>query len=162
MHRTTLNFNESLVRHAVRGYWWRAVGFRFLMALALVAIGFFLSIHEGDTSWFTGVLGSVLAVGIFFSIALYAAHYRNAVQKLRAMGSPQAVLEASDSSLSLTSGAGSASLPWSAITEIWQLKACWLLLLSKSQFVTLPLADVTPDLEAFILAKVRAAGGKVR
>ena len=100
-------------------------------------------------------------VGTLFPIALYAMHYRNAVQKLRAMGNAQATLEASDNSLSISSGAGSASIPWSAIAEIWQLKACWLLLLSKSQFMTLPLADVTPELEAFILAKVRASGGKV-
>ncbi|WP_229720865.1 YcxB family protein [Dyella nitratireducens] len=63
--------------------------------------------------------------------------------------------------MSLSSGAGTASIPWSAITEIWQFKTCWLLLLSKSQFVTLPLADVRPELAAFILERVQASGGKV-
>jgi hypothetical protein len=161
MHRTILNYNERLIRQAVGGFWWRVTGFRFLIALALVALGLILAIREGDTSWLTGVLGSVWVLGVFFLIALYAVHYRNAVQKLRAMGSPQATLEASDSALSLSSGAGSASIPWSAIAEIWQLKTCWLLLLSKSQFITLPLVDVTPELKAFILAKVRASEGKV-
>ena len=161
MHRTTLNYSAPLLRQAVLGFWWRVVGIRFLAALALVAFGFGWSIRAGDTSWFTGVSGSVLAAGVLFAVALYVVHYRNAMQKLRAMGSPQATLEASDNALALSSGAGSASLPWSAVTEIWRLKGCWLLLLSRSQFVTLPLADLAPELKHFILEKVQAAGGKV-
>lgn len=161
MYRTTLNYSAPLLRQAVLGFWWRVVGIRFLAALALVAFGFALSIHEGDTSWFTGVLGSVLVMGMLFAVALYVAHYRNVMQKLRAMRSPQATLEASDEALALSSDAGSASLPWSAITELWKLKNCWLLLLSRSQFVTLPLADLTPELKAFISEKVRVLGGKV-
>lgn len=160
MHRIMLNYNESLLRQAVWGFWWRVTGFRFLIALVLVAAGLIVSIHDGDTSWFTGALGSVFVLGIFFLVALYVVHYRNAVQKLRSMGSPQATLEASDHSLSMSSGAGRATIPWSAITEVWQLKTCWLLLFSKAQFITLPLADLTPELGVFILARVQASGGK--
>jgi len=161
MHRTTLTYTKSLLHQAVSGFWWRVVGFRFLLALALVGIGFIVSIRGGDTSWFVGVLGSVLVLGICFAVALYVVHYRNAVHKLRAMGSPQATLEASENSLSLSSDAGTASLPWSAVTEVWQFKTCWLLVLSKSQFVTLPLASLSPELAAFVLARVQASGGKV-
>lgn len=161
MIRAVLNFNPPLLRQAVRGFWWRVTGLRFFMALVAVAIGFVVSILEGDTSWVTGVLGSVLVVGILFSVSLYVVHHRNTFQKLRDMGSPQATLEASDNALSLSSGAGSATIPWAAIVEIWKLKGCWLLLLSKSQFFTLPLADVSPELEAFILAKVQVSGGRV-
>ena len=161
MHRTILNYSVPLLRRAVLGFWWRVTGFRFFMAFGLVAFGLVALIHQGDTSWFAGILSGVLVVGIFFSIALYAIHYRNAVEKLRAMGSPQATLEASDDGLSFSSGAGSASIPWSAIAEVWQLRSCWLLLLSKSQFVTLPLADVTPELRAFILAKVEISAARI-
>lgn len=161
MHQAALKYNPPLLRQAVVGFWWRATGFRFFIALAAVAFGLVASVREGDASWVTGVLGGVLIAGILFPLALFAVHYRNTFQKLKAMGSPQATLEASDSALSLSSGAGSASIPWTAITEIWQLKGCWLLLLSRSQFFTLPLADLTPALKDFILAKVRASGGKV-
>ena len=131
------------------------------MALALVAVGLIASIRGGDTSWFVGVLGSVLVLGMCFAVSLYVVHYRNALHKLRAMGSPQATFEASESLLSLSSGAGSASLPWSTVTEVWQFKTCWLLVLSKSQFVTLPLAGLPPEFAAFVLARVQASGGKV-
>jgi hypothetical protein len=37
----------------------------------------------------------------------------------------------------------------------------WLLFFSKSQYVTIPLADFTPEVEAFFLERVQAAGGKI-
>lgn len=161
MHCAILRYDKSLIHRAVGGFWWRVVGFRFLLALTLVATCLVLSFRAGDTSWVVGVLGSVLVVGICYLVALYLVHYRNAVHTLRAMGSPQATLEASATSLSLSSGAGTASIPWSAVTEVWQLKTCWLLLLSRSQFMTLPLADLPPELLAFVRARVEASGGKI-
>ncbi|MEZ0472990.1 YcxB family protein [Luteimonas salinilitoris] len=161
MHRVILTYSKPLLRQAVRSFWWRVVGFKFLVALALVAAALLMLILGGDTSWFVGVLASVLVLGITFMVALYVIHYRNSLHKLQAMGTPQATLDASETSLSLSSGAGTATLPWSAVTEVWQFKSCWLLLLSKSQFVTLPLAEMTPEAGAFILARVQASRGKV-
>jgi YcxB-like protein len=88
--------------------------------------------------------------------------YRNALHKLKAMGNAQATLDASATSLSLSSAAGTATLPWSAVAEVWRFKSCWLLLFSKSQFVTLPLENLNPEAAAFILDRIRASGGKVR
>jgi hypothetical protein len=127
----------------------------------LVSIALVISILRGDTSWRTGVLATILAVTIALIVAIYVLHYRNALQKLTAMGKPQAMLSASESSLTLSSGAGSATLPWSAVTEIWRFESCWLLLFSKAQFVTVPLADMTAECADYILARVQDAGGKV-
>lgn len=161
MHRAILTYNEALIRHAVRCFWWRVVGLRFFVALALVAASLIMRIRSGDSSWLVGVLASVLVLGIAFMAALYIVHYRNALDRLKAMGKPQATLDASEISLSLSSGAGTATLPWSAVTEVWQFRSCWLLLLSKSAFLTLPLADLTPEVAAFILTRTQASGGKV-
>jgi len=56
---------------------------------------------------------------------------------------------------------GDGTMRWSAISEIWRFRDFWLLSFSKSQFITLPLADLTPDMQACILQKARAAGAKV-
>lgn len=161
MHRVSLTYSKPLLRKAVHGFWWRVVGIRFFVALALVAVALIMLVLGGDTSWLVGVLASVLAFGFIFIVALYVIHYRNTIYKFKAMGNPQATLDASEIYLSLSSGAGTAMLPWSAVTEVWQFKSCWLLLLSKSQFVTLPLADMTPEVAAFILSRVQASGGKI-
>ncbi len=162
MHRLTLTYSKPLLRQAVWGFWWRLVGWRFLAAMALVAGSLAMLVLRGDTSWVVGVLASVLVFGIAVIVALYVVHYRNALHKLKAMGHPQATLEASEAHLWLSSGAGTATLPWTAVTEIWQFKSCWLLLFSKTQYITLPLADITPETAAFIVARVQGAGGKVR
>ncbi len=60
----------------MHGFWWRVVGFHFLVALALVAAGFTLLIRRGDTSWLMGVLGSVLILGVGFLVGLYVVHCR--------------------------------------------------------------------------------------
>lgn len=161
MHRVILIYSKPLLGEAVRGFWWRVVGFRFLTVLVLSAAALVMLVLRGDTSWLVGVSASVLVLGFTFIVALYIVHYRNVLHKMKAMGNPQATLDASEASLSLSSGAGTATLPWSAITEVWQFKSCWLLMLSKSQFITLPLADVTPEIAAFILSRVRASGGTV-
>ena len=161
MHRTIVHYNKPLLRQAVRGFWWRVLGWRFLVALVLVAAGLIASVRDGDSTWFIAVLGAPLVFGLAFALALYAVHYRRALQKLHAMGSPQATLDASESGLSMSSGMGTASLPWSSVSEIWQFKTCWLLVLSKSQFLTLPIAGLPPEFAEFVVASVRASGGKV-
>jgi len=159
-HQATLRFSEPLIRQAVLGFWRRSVGVGFIFALALLTIGLASMLYAGDRSWLVGVFASGLVLGISFPIALFVVHYRNSTQKLRSMGSPQASLIATESTLSLSSGAGSSSLPWSSVLEIWQFPTFWLLLFSKAQFITLPLADISPSLQAFIIQRVRTAGGK--
>ena len=126
---TTLHFTKPLLRKAVRGFWWRVVGFRFLLALALVATELIMAVQRGDTSSWVGVLGSVCALGIGFAVALYVVHYRNSVNKQHAMGRPHATLEVSDSQVTVSSGAGTLSFPWATVTEVWQFKTCWPLVL---------------------------------
>ena len=77
------------------------------------------------------------------------------------MGAPTATLSLDDASFTMSSGLGSASLKWSSVTEVWRFPSFWLVLFSKAQFVTLPLASVTAEAQAFILSRVSAAGGKV-
>lgn len=161
MHRLTLNYSKPLLRQAVLGFWWRLVGWRFIAAMALVAGTLAMLVLRGDRSWVVGALASVLVFSIAVIVALYVVHYRNALHKFKAMGHPQATFEATETHLWVSSGAGTATLPWTAVTEIWQFKSCWLLLFSKAQFITLPLADMKPEAAAFIVARVQAAGGKV-
>lgn len=161
MHSLTLTYTEPLLRQAVLGFWWRVVGLRFLIAMALngVALGVLLAHRDG--SWLTGLMATTFALGLCFVVTLYLFHYRNSLRKFRAMRNPQAKFDLSETAFSLSADSGSATLPWTAVTEIWKFESCWLLLFSKAQFVTLPLADIPPDAQAYLLERVGAAGGKV-
>ena len=160
-YQTTLNYNESLIRKSVLSFWWRVAGLKFIAALCVIAasLGFFL--YTGDKSWYVGAQATVLIIGIVFLVTLYWSHIHNGLSKFRAMGSPKASFSASDTSFTFESGAGSSTLPWSSVTEIWQFEQYWLMFFSKAQFVTLPLADLSPEFRASILERVRTSGGVI-
>jgi hypothetical protein len=160
-HETTLIYTVPIVREAVFGFWRRSVGGGFLIALIVLAVLLAFDVLSGDRSWRVGMLGAVFLIGASMMVAIYFVHYANATRKLKDMGEPRAAFTASESSFTVASGAGSSTLPWSSVTEVWKLKGCWLLLFSKAQFMTLPILCVPEDMRAFILQRVAAAGGKV-
>lgn len=160
-HTATLKYDPSLIREAAVCFWRRTVDYKFFLAFLVVAASLVVLLLQGDRSWVIGVLASVLALGAGFSAAIFFVHYHNAMRKYRGLESGQVVITASETTLSLSSSLGTASLPWSAVTEVWRSERVWLLLFSKAQFSTLPVSSMSPELQSFIIERVKAAGGKV-
>ena len=160
-HETTLIYSESLLRQAVFAFWRRSVGLGFiLMLVALPAIlGVLVALDAA--SWLIATLAAVLVIAAAVAAALYVAHYRNSLRKFRKMDKPRATFRADESSFTMSSDAGTTTLQWSAVKELWQFPSVWLLLYSKTQFTTLPLACLPPETQAFVRERVREAGGKV-
>lgn len=159
--QTSLIYSEALVKKAVLSFWWRVVGAKFIVAVVLLSFGLAYGFSVGEKSWLMGIYATILFFAITFMVALYLIHYRNSIQKFKAMGNPQASLTLSTDSFSLSSGAGSATLPWSSVTEVWQFPDFWLFFFSKSQFSTLPIANLSPEIQTFIIERINHAGGKV-
>lgn len=73
------------------------------------------------------------------------------------MTSPQARFVFADNDVTLVSELGSATIPWASIREIWEFPDFWLILLSRAQFITLPIAGVGEDTRAFIRGKIKVS-----
>jgi hypothetical protein len=160
-HETTLIYSEALLRQAVFAFWRRSIGVGFIVALLVGALGLIVLIAQGVASWLAGVLAAVLVLGIGFAAAVYFVHYRKSLRKFRQMDKPRATFRADESSFTMSSDIGTTTLQWSAVKELWQFPSVWLLLYSKAQFSTLPLACLSPETQAYIVQRVRASGGKV-
>ena len=160
-HEATLIYSTTLLRQAVFAFWRRSVGVGFFVALLIAALGLVVLVALGQSSWIIGGLGAVLALGTAFPIVVYVVHYRRSLQKFHQMDNPQAMFRAEESSFTMVSDIGTTTLQWSAVKELWQFSNVWLLLYSKAQFTTLPLACLPPETQAYIVHCVRAAGGKV-
>jgi drug/metabolite transporter (DMT)-like permease len=160
-HEATLIYSETLLRQAVFAFWRRSVGVGFIVALLVGALGLIVLIAQGVASWLAGALAAVLVLGIGFAAAVYFVHYRKSLRKFRQMDKPQATFRADESSFTMSSDIGTTTLQWSAVKELWQFPGVWLLLYSKAQFSTLPLACLSPETQAYIVQRVRASGGKV-
>ncbi len=160
-YEATLIYSEPLLRKAVFGFWRRSVGAGFIVVIVIFAILLAFRAVRGDTSWMVGVLGSVLAIAIAMAVAVYVVHYRNAIGKFREMGDPKATFCAEQSCFTVTSSIGTSTFRWSTIKEVWQFPEVWLLLFSKAQFVTLPIACLPPEMQSFIVQQVRSSGGRI-
>jgi len=159
MHQVDVRYSEDLAREAVRAFYWRALRQRFGWSGALAFLVSFgalaFLVLAGDRSWFVGFVGACL---LFVALILawgYMAHYRNTTQRFRRMTNPQARFVFSDNDLSVTSELGSATMLWSSIREVWEFPRFWLILLSRAQFITLPLEDVGEDTRTFIRSKTK-------
>jgi hypothetical protein len=160
-HEATLIYSTTLLRQAVFAFWRRSVGVGFFVALLVAALGLVVLVALGQASWLIAALASVLALGIVFAIVVYIVHYRRSLRKFRQMDNPQATFRAEESSFTMSSDIGTTTLQWSAVKELWQFPNVWLLLYSRAQFTTLPLACLPPETQAYIVQCVRVAGGKV-
>jgi hypothetical protein len=154
MAEVRLCYTEPLLKRAVRCFVFRAIrrqlGPLFYIAVAiLIGCLFFLIAHH-DRSWAVGfIMATILFVAVFF-VTIYLAHYRNTVGRFHQMQNPEATLSLGEEQFTVTSELGSATMPWSAITEIWQYPDFWLLLFSKSQFSVLPIKGIDEQVRAFI------------
>ena len=160
-HEATLIYSESLLREAVFGFWRRSIGMGFILMLVALAVVLGVLVALGAPVWIIVTLAVLLVLAAAVAVALYIGYYRNSLRKFRTMSTPRATFRADESSFTMTSDAGTTTLQWSAVKELWQFPSVWLLLYSKTQFSTLPLACLPPDIQAFVQERVRKAGGKV-
>ena len=57
MTQITLHFSETLIRRAVKAFWWRTTGWSYFFAVVLVLGSFCYALWTGDRSWWMGVSG---------------------------------------------------------------------------------------------------------
>ena len=161
IHTFTVRYTEALVTAAVRAFVWRRVivgfGWSGLIALVLFAMGTAADINSGDRSWVLGVFVAVPALLLIVLFTLWIAHYRSSLRKLRAMKTPQAQWTLASETWTVAADTGSATMPWSSITEIWMLPGFWMLFTGTPQFVTLPTQEVPQAALDFIHQKTRIA-----
>lgn len=153
----TLTYTRQLMRAAVFHFWLKSVGVVHLIVAFLILPIWLGMFYRGDSSWLMGFFAALFLVYILFIIAIYVVHYRQSWAKFKAMDTPQAEFTADDTGFTISSSAGSSTLPWSSIKDVWQFNDFWLLLFSKAQFMTFPLAEVNPETQQFILEKIKQA-----
>ena len=156
-----LTYTESLIRQATFAYWRRSIGIATpLLLILLIIYAVYLGI-SGNRAWQFGAISVVCIFGILILPLVYSIHYKNGIKKLRDMGEPIGEFRTEDKGFTLTSGIGSSFLKWISVQEVWCFHDFWLLLFSKSQFATIPLANVTPEMQGYIIQHVKDAGGKI-
>ncbi|MCP4702708.1 MAG: YcxB family protein [Gammaproteobacteria bacterium] len=156
-----LRYSESLIREAVRSYWWKQVGPAFLITEILLAAGLVYLIVIGNRTWFIGMLGTVLILGFVTITASYIVQLRRSLKRLQQMKAPEATLELGEERFRVTTNIGSSEIDWSLISQIWRFDKVWFLCFSPNEFMTLPIAELTQEAKSFIISKAEANGAKI-
>ena len=157
----SLIYTESLVRRSVRRFCGRTIGWLYPVVLLMMFTLTCWFLFEGDRSWFVGVMGTVLLLGTLVPVVLYRNQMAVSLAKFHALEGHPVSFRATDEKVTIRAASAASELQWKAITEVWRYPDCWLLLLSRVQFMTFPLEGVPLDAQAFLLERVKANGGRV-
>lgn len=162
MHRgaVEVTYTDEIVRDAVRTFVWRRgiVGQKGLWAAEVVLIALLIWLPlRGEQGWLFGVVSVIAILPPCLTIAMWVAHHRNTVGKFRRMTSRRADFMFLDEGLEVASELGSARIPWSGVTEIWERPAYWMIFTAPNQFMTLPLRTLSADDRDFLRSKVPIA-----
>lgn len=152
----SVEYSETMVRNAVRMFLWQRLKrmWKLWVGMLLLAAGTVTLFLMGDRSWFLGLFGATLGFSILMLFFLYRAHLNNSVGRLREMQMPRAEFRLQDESLTITSGLGAATFPWSGIQEILEGSNFWVLCTAPNQFFTLPTLGVPAEALAFIRSRI--------
>ncbi len=161
MRTGKLSYSDSLVRRAARARWWKSIGPSYPLALFVGTIFVGYAISTGDHSWYVGMLGGLIVLGIAVMIASYVVMLRRSLAALRRMGRPESTLEVSDDRFRIKTDTIATELVWSLIQKIWCFDSYWLVFYSRSESMILPVEDLPEDIKDFFKEKVREHGGKV-
>ncbi len=157
----TLHYSEPLVRRAIRAFWWRSTGWSYFIALFILLGIFVYLLATGNRSWWVGVFGAGLGMGLAMAVALYAVHFRSSLARFRRMKAKEATLEMFDDRFRMVSDVGTTECSWTVVIKVWRFPEFWLLFYSAAQFTTLPVSDLDAESQAFILERVKAHGAEV-
>ncbi|WP_040307511.1 YcxB family protein [Agarivorans albus] len=161
METIKLEYSKSLIKKAIRSYWWRQVGPTFILFTISLAGYLIYLISNGDRSWLVGLSGTVVVMAVTIMTALYFVHYKRSIAKLASMGKPEATLELESYRFRVASGAGSSEIEWSLIKQVWKFDGLWLLFFSAGEFMTLPTENISGENLEFILTRLEEVGAKV-
>lgn len=106
-------------------------------------------------------LATFFALALAFVVALYVAHLRLAMRKLRHMEDSRVAFLAEEPSFTITSKIATSTLAWNTVIEVWRFRTFWVLMFSKAHFFPLPLAGMSPEMQAFVLQRIQGSGGKI-
>jgi hypothetical protein len=161
VHEFVARYSEEIGRAAVQRFLlrrlWELLDFKFCAALLILIAYLGWLLWTGNRSWWVGLVAALIVLFPAVLLGAYAAHWRNTVGRIRQMQAPMARFTLSETDIAVASELGSATIPWSLVVEIWEYPELWLLLLSKSYFVTLPTEGVPVAALEFLRAKVRSA-----
>jgi hypothetical protein len=157
-----LVFTEPLLRRVAWRYRWRRWGIRYLIALGVAAAALVQVTAIDYNPYLIGALGALALLAVMIAIGASIALRRQLLRNFRKHGGAPTPFRADSSGFTILSPVTTQTFAWSLVTAVWRFPDFWLLMFGRNNFITLPLASLSAELQTFVVDRVVAAGGKVR
>lgn len=160
-YETKAHYSDRLIRSVTRQFLRRYLGLDYYVVLVLMAMVFVYMILVGDRSWYVGVVGALVVLGIGVAIASWVTYHQRAFAAFRRMSKPEVNFTFDDDGIAFVSDLGEGRMKWNALREIWFLNDAWLIFVDRGVYSTLPADCLTAEIRDFIQAKAREHGVKL-
>lgn len=160
-HQFTIQFTEAHIKYACRKFFVRYVGIGFSVVCLLMVIALVQRAASGHMDILTGCCLAIVVMGVGLFLSAYIQRRSYLLSQLRKTGSLVSY-ELSDEFFKAKSKMGSMELKWEAFKGLWIFPKVWLLLFDKAGFLTLPVDQVSSEVQEFVKRKVISVGGKVK
>ncbi len=160
-HHAQVTYDEAMIHEAAWHFAVRSIGWRGLLAFALILLALAYLIGSGDESWLVGALGVIAVLTAAMGVALYIVPRGRSLARLRDMPSQSAELIFGDSGITVTSEIARQEFPWRLIERIWTYPRFWMVFLRGANYMIIPMSTVDEAARAFIVDRVKQNGGHV-
>ncbi|TDR94378.1 YcxB family protein [Enterovirga rhinocerotis] len=154
----TVIYTEDVLRDAVRTFVWRrfVIDQARMWIVALVMAGVvFAGLMEGGSQ--LGLTLAAIATLIPLALALIAwwVHGSSTLGAFRRMRIPRATFTLHEDEMDIASDMATGTVPWSALTEIWERPRFWMIFTARNQFNVIPKDNVPEETRAWFRARNR-------
>jgi len=160
-HEMTVTYNEEVIEKATKYFWKKYCGRELKWGVLILAASIIMwsifNIHE----WYVTTL---MALSIIFFVVIFSAYFvykRRVLHILNSMEKPSAIWKFSEKSFSMESDVGRAEYKWGVLHKVWRFPEVWLLFFSNQNYSTLPTATLSPQVESFIVEKLKSENIKI-
>jgi prepilin signal peptidase PulO-like enzyme (type II secretory pathway) len=158
MYQFTVKYSEAIARAAVRATMIRSIksklDWKRQCLLLLTAGGLLFSFAKDGITWLDTAVGSVYLFGFASLVILYRNTVRQAIARLRSMKAPVGKIILTDENITVSTELGSSTLPWSSIEALSEQDGFWLLYVSTTSALTVPVANVEGSTLDFLKQKI--------
>lgn len=150
---------------AMAGLAWRQAYFRHMRRAAAIYVAYWLLLwllcRFGPQPWMCGLfVGMGLLLGVIVAVA-YVTRSRAVRDLLRRLPHRRIRWEIGADGVKRESALGDVAYPWSFFDDLVVTRDFQLLLVRRQLLAFLPRAALSPEIERFVVERVRAAGGTV-
>jgi len=138
MDEITVKYTKDIILHAAACFLRRTFGISGFIALIFVTVLGVGLLVSGIRTWYTMLFVSLSVVMTAIIIFVYVIYRKRAATSLEQLDDGKVLFQITEDNITISNRLGTSSVKWEAFQQLWQFKQVWLLIVSKGQYVTLP------------------------